>query len=207
MSPSFSHPAERNRHAILEQLERILPQRAAVLETASGTGQHAAHFASSRPDWRWQPSERETAALPDIDARCADLPNALPAIALDVGSATWPVDAASFDAVYCANMIHIAPWPACAALMRGTARALAPHGALVLYGPYVVDGIDTAPSNLAFDADLRARNDAWGLRRLGDVSETAAAAGLALVERVSMPANNLLLVFRHAVLAEPDPPG
>jgi hypothetical protein len=92
-------------------------------------------------------------------------------------------------------MLHIAPWPTCAALMQGAARHLAPDGVLVTYGPYLEDDVATAPGNLAFDQSLRARNPAWGIRRLRDVQAEAQRFGLALRERHAMPANNLLLVF------------
>jgi hypothetical protein len=115
---------------------------------------------------------------------------------------TWPGVPPVVDAIFCANMLHISPWPTCAALMQGAARHLAANGVLVLYGPYVVDGEPTAPSNVAFDADLRARDPAWGLRRLADVTAEAEAAGLALRERIAMPANNLLLAWARAASAE-----
>ena len=202
MTLAFSESAERNRQAILDQLVRIVPAQGSVLEIASGTGQHAAHFAASRPDWRWRPTEREATALADIDARCAGVPNAASALVLDVAAPTWPAESMPVDVVFCANMLHIAPWPTCPALMRGSARCLTPQGALVLYGPYIVDGTTTAPGNVAFDADLRSRDARWGVRRLADVTAEAEAAGLALEERIAMPANNLLLVFRRAALAE-----
>jgi SAM-dependent methyltransferase len=191
-----SPAADRNKGPLLDVLQRLLPARAAVLEIASGTGQHAQHLAAAMPGWSWQPTEAEPLALAAIDARCAGLSNVLPPRLLDVLQPGWPEAAAGFDAVLCANLVHIAPWPVCAALMQGTARALRPGGVLLLYGPFLVDGVDTAPGNIAFDADLRARNPAWGLRRLEDVAATALAAGLVLEERVAMPANNLSLVFR-----------
>ena len=125
----------------------------------------------------------------------------LPPLRLDVTQAQWPSEgepfSTPFDLIYCANMIHIAPWPCCAALMQGAARHLSPQGLLVTYGPYLEDDVPTAPSNTAFDADLRRRNPAWGLRRLADVAHEAAQAGLVLHERVAMPANNLLLAWRR----------
>jgi SAM-dependent methyltransferase len=193
----FSAAAERNREPILRELQRLLPPTARVLEIASGTGQHAQHFAHACPAWTWQPSETERGAMSVIDARCRGMPNLRRALRLDVLSASWPVDV-PFDAVYCANLLHIAPWAVCPALMAGAARHLAPRGQLILYGPYRQDGVLTAPSNEAFDADLRARNASWGLRTLGAVEREAAAAGLALRETVAMPANNLLLVFERA---------
>ena len=190
-----SAAAERNRAPILEQLERLLPARGVALEIASGSGQHAAHFAAALPRWQWQPSDGDTGALPSIDAWCAHLGNVRPAVVIDVLRASWRGAPDRVDLMFCANLLHISPWPTCAALMRGAARHLAPDGVLVVYGPFVVDDTPTAPSNLAFDADLRARDPAWGLRRLADVASTAEAEGLRLRERISMPANNLLAVF------------
>jgi hypothetical protein len=191
-----SPAAERNKGPILDVLQRMLPVPASVLEIASGTGQHAAHFAAAEPRWQWQPTDADAAALPAIARRCAGLPNVLPALALDV-LGPWPAALGRHDAVYCANMLHISPWATCAALMRGAARHLADAGVLVLYGPYIIDGEATAPSNLAFDADLRARDASWGVRRLADVVREAADAGLGFEQTLKMPANNLLVVFRR----------
>lgn len=193
----FSPAAERNREPILDVLTRVLPSRCRVLEIASGTGQHAEHFARARPEWQWQPSDADAVSLPAIAARCAGLRNVVAPVPLDVLQ-PWPDALAGFDAAYCANMLHISPWPTCAALMNGAARALVPNGALLIYGPFVVDGEPTAPSNAAFDASLNARNPEWGLRRLSDAVAQADAAGLRFEQRVAMPANNLMLVFRRS---------
>jgi hypothetical protein len=193
-----SPAADRNKHAILAELQRVLPPQGLMLEVASGTGQHAAHAAAALPGWQWQPSDADPGARASIAAWCGELPNVQPALFLDVMAADWPGVPSVVDAVFCANMIHIAPWAACGALMRGAARHLSATGRLILYGPYAVDGEPTAPSNLAFDADLRGRNAAWGLRRLQDVLAEAAAVGLVLRERVAMPANNLLLVLARS---------
>ena len=190
-----SPAAERNRAPILAELQRLLPARGLLLEVASGTGQHAAHCSAGLPGWRWLPSDFEAAALPSISAWCAGLDRVLAPLQLDVLQAVWPGVPERLDAIYCANMIHIAPWACCAGLMQGAARHLAPPGLLITYGPYLEDGVPTSPGNLAFDADLRARNTAWGLRRREDVAQEAARAGLSLQERVAMPANNLLLVW------------
>ena len=190
-----SPASERNQGPILAELQRLLPDQGVVLEIARGSGQHAAHFAANRPGWTWQPSDGDPGSLDSINAWCADLPNARPALHLDVMLAHWPGAPQNADAMFNANMLHISPWPSCAALMQGAARHLSPQGLLILYGPYIVDGETTAPSNLAFDASLRTRNPAWGLRRFNDVQEQARAAGLQWQERVGMPANNLLLVF------------
>jgi SAM-dependent methyltransferase len=190
--------AERNRAPILEVLARVLPRRGLVLEIASGTGQHAVWFARHLRALTWQPSDADPSALASIAAWAADdaLPNLRPPLHLDVTAPAWPVDAA--DAVVCINMIHIAPWAAARALVTGAARVLRPGGALCTYGPYRFDGAFTAPSNAAFDASLRARNPAWGVRDVRDLEAAAAAVGLALAETVALPANNHVLVFRRA---------
>lgn len=190
-----SPAAERNQGPIAAVLQRVLPAQGLALEIASGSGQHAAHFAAALPGWQWQPSDGDAAALPSIHAWCQGLPNVLPPLHLDVLAPVWPGAPDAADAVYCANMLHISPWPTCAALMQGTARHLAPQGLLLLYGPYRVEGEALAPSNQAFDVDLRQRNPAWGLRALHEVLAEARAVGLQLRERVAMPANNLLLVL------------
>ena len=193
-----SPAAERNQAPILDVLRRLLPPSGSALEIAAGSGQHAAHFAAALPGWRWQPTDADPAALASIAARCNGLANVAPPLRLDLldaATAHWPGLPGPFDLVYCANLLHIAPWLACAALMHGAARCLAPDGALVVYGPFLEDDVATAASNLAFDADLRSRDAAWGLRRLADVTAEARAAGLELRERVAMPANNLALVF------------
>jgi hypothetical protein len=192
-----SPAAERNREPIAAQLRRLLPPRGVALEIAAGSGQHAAHLATALPGWLWQPSDGDAGALASIDAWCAGLPNVRPAMHLDVLAAEWRGVPERVNAVFCANLLHIAPWPVCGALMRGVARHLAADGLLVLYGPYLLDAEPTAPSNLAFDADLRARDPAWGLRRLAAVVDEAQACALQLREALPMPANNRLVVFER----------
>jgi hypothetical protein len=202
-APRLHSPAaERNREPILAALRRLLPARGVALEIASGSGQHAAFFAAALPGWTWHPSEAEARALPSISAWCAGLGNVAAPQWLDVLARHWPDAPAQADAIFCANLLHIAPWPTCAALMQGAVRHLAPQGRLLIYGPFFVDGETAAQGNLAFDADLRARDPAWGLRRLADVLGEARAAGLALQQRITMPANNLLLVFSRAATAD-----
>jgi len=194
-----SPAAERNRLPILDLLQRWLPARGKALEIASGTGQHAVHFAAGLPGWTWQPTDTDAASLASIAAwrEAAALPNLLPALPLDATAWPWPIET-PVDALFCANMLHISPWHTCAALMRGAAQHLGPGGALILYGPFLIDGVVTAPGNLAFNADLRARNPSWGLRRLADVEAVAVAAGLVLHDRIAMPANNAMLLFGRA---------
>ncbi|MBS0448737.1 MAG: DUF938 domain-containing protein [Proteobacteria bacterium] len=191
-----SPAAERNKQAILDVLVRLWPGPRRVLEIASGLGQHAAHFAAARPDWRWQPSDANPASLATIARRCAGLANVAAPLLVDVRERPWPVSAV--DAMYCANMLHVAPRDCCDALFGGARERLGDAAMLVTYGPYFVDGEVPAPTNLSFDADLRARDSAWGIRRLDDVVRAAEAAGFELAERVAMPANNLLLVWRVA---------
>ncbi|MEO7160475.1 MAG: DUF938 domain-containing protein [Polaromonas sp.] len=198
MPPSdFSPAAERNQQPILDLLCQVLPERGHALEIASGTGQHVTWFAGGLPHWTWQPTDAQPDALPGIAGRVAQqgLRNVRPPLLLDVMAPRWLPDDARFDLVFCANMLHIAPWPTCAALMRGSARHLTPAGVLVTYGPYLEDGVPTSAGNLAFDQSLRAQNPAWGLRRREDVELEAARAGLQLSVRHAMPANNLLLVW------------
>jgi Protein of unknown function (DUF938) len=197
-----SAPAERNKEPILAQLQHVLggwPAAAGheqlLLEIASGSGQHAAHCSVSLAGWRWQPTDPAPEALSSIQAWCAELPSVLPALQLDVLQTRWPNLPTRVDAMFCANMIHIAPWACCAALMQGAARHLAPHGVLITYGPYLEDDVQTSEGNLSFDVSLRQRNPAWGIRRREDVEQEAQGAGLQLQERVAMPANNLLLVW------------
>lgn len=190
-----SPAAERNQAPILAELQRVLPERGLLLEIASGTGQHAAHCSAGLPGWQWLPTDVEASALPSIAAWCEGLCNVLAPIRLDVQLPAWSGVPAQVDAIYCANMIHIAPWACCVGLLEGVARHLSAAGLLVTYGPYLENEVPTAPSNLAFDADLRARDLEWGLRRREDVEREAARVGLVLRERVAMPANNLLLVW------------
>ena len=198
----FSPAADRNKQPILDALRQLLPPSASVLEIASGTGQHAHHFARSYAGWVWQPTDAtDNAALQAIDERCRGLVNVLPARRLDVLQQPWslgPAMRSAYSAVYCANMLHIAPWSTCPALMKGAAGHLIAGGLLLLYGPFRIDGAPTAPGNEAFDAALKARNPEWGLRALAAVEREAATQGLVLQEVVALPANNLLLVFRAA---------
>jgi len=187
----------RNAGPIAEVLRAVLPERGLVLEIASGSGEHALHVARAFPGLLVQPSDPEPAALRSIEAWRAEagLFNLLPAVALDARAAEWPVAAA--DAILCINMIHISPWAATEGLMRGAGRLLAPGALLYLYGPYRQAGVETAPSNEAFDENLRARDPSWGLRDLEDVAAEAEANGLALDRIVAMPANNISVVLRR----------
>jgi len=188
----------RNREPILDVLARVLPATGLVLEVASGTGEHAIFFARALPQIEWQPSDVDADNCASIAAWRAEagLGNVRAPLRLDVTDESWPI--ARADAMVNINMIHIAPWAVCAALMRGAARVLAAGAPLYLYGPFARGGRHTAPSNAAFDARLRGEDAAWGVRDLDDVTRVAAREGLGLAEIVEMPANNLSLVFRRA---------
>ncbi|MBT7943923.1 MAG: DUF938 domain-containing protein [Alphaproteobacteria bacterium] len=191
----YAPATARNRDPILTVLKRVLPKNGIMLEIGAGSGEHAAYFAPHFPDLTWQPSE------PDPDSRgsvaawveATAAANLRPPINLSVTDAEWPVAIA--QAIFSANMIHIAPWACCQGLMAGAGRTLAPNGLLILYGPFKRDGEHTAPSNAQFDASLRQRDPAWGIRDLDDVTACAEESGLARTEIVDMPANNLMLIF------------
>jgi SAM-dependent methyltransferase len=187
----------RNRDPILQVLRACLPPHGLVLEVAAGAGEHALYNAAAFPDLLWRPTDADEQALASIAAwrDHAGTPNLLAPLRLDAADPDgWPVTRA--DAVVNINMIHIAPWSAAEGLMAGAGRLLPAGGVLYLYGPYLEAETPTAPSNLAFDESLRRRDPAWGIRGLEAVTALAAAHGLALGERVAMPANNLSLVFR-----------
>lgn len=195
----FAPATVRNRDPILGVLARVVPAGARVLEIASGTGEHAAYFASRLPGVSWQPTDPSPDALASIDAWRVQsgVENVAPARPLDVRARPWDLPGdGCFDAMVCINMIHIAPWSACEALFREAPAHLLPRGILFTYGPYRRGGAHTAPSNEAFDRSLRARDPSWGVRDLEELERLARTSGLRLDEAVEMPANNLCLVFR-----------
>ncbi len=186
---------ERNKAPILEVLARVFPLQGRVLEIASGSGQHAVHFARALPDLRWQPSDVEDDNLASVAAwvQEARLGNLQPPLRIDVLTIDWNIE--PVDAVFCANMIHIAPWPCAEGLLAGVGRYLRAGGCFVLYGPFRLGDAHTSPSNEAFDQGLRRQDPAWGVRDLETVVALAEEHGLAFVERVAMPANNQSIIF------------
>ncbi len=192
----YAPATARNRDPILDVLRRVLPPAGLVLEIASGTGEHAVHFAAALPDLTFQPSDPDADRRASIDAWSAttNLANIRQAIALDSGTG-WTTLA---DAILCINMIHIAPWSATEGLLRGAARSLGQGAPLFLYGPFRREGAHTAESNAAFDAELRARNSSWGIRDLEAVASLADSHGFGPPEITAMPANNLSVTFRRA---------
>ncbi|NNE84460.1 MAG: DUF938 domain-containing protein [Alphaproteobacteria bacterium] len=200
--PRKAPAAERNRTAILDVLQRVLPPTGTVLEVSSGTGQHAAFFTPELAPRRWQPSEFDQALIGSIEDWCqrTDSARLLPPVELDASDPVWPVEVTPpefpISAIVNINMIHIAPWTAALGLLAGAGRILPPGGFLYLYGPYRRGGVHTVPSNEDFDRSLQARDPQWGVRDLDDVEAAARAEGLVLDQVIEMPVNNLSVVFR-----------
>ncbi|ODS98928.1 MAG: SAM-dependent methyltransferase [Erythrobacter sp. SCN 62-14] len=196
----YAPATERNREPIAEVLARELPAQGLVLEVASGTGEHAVFFASRFPALEWQPSDPDSEALASVAAYRAEYSghNLRAPVLLDAAApSSWPVQEAA--AILCINMVHISPWEATEGLFAGAAQILGGKNLpLILYGPYLEQGVETAPSNLDFDASLKARNSRWGLRQAEEVDALAAIHSFARTARYAMPANNLMLVYRDA---------
>ena len=194
----LNYPAtERNREPILAVLEQELPESGLLLEIAAGSGEHAVFFARRFQGLQWQPTDPQAEALESIAAwrKEEGSDNMLPPLELDASAAEWPVDSA--DAMLCVNMTHISPPAATEGLFAAAGRLLPSGGPLVIYGPFVEADVETAASNLDFDASLKSRDPLWGLRDIAWLDELAAANGLSRTARHAMPANNLTLVYRH----------
>lgn len=191
----------RNRGPILAVLARALGTARAVLEVACGSGEQAPFFAEHLPHLMWLASDPDADAVASAAAwaRAAANPRLLTPVRLDVTERPWALPAGFVpDAVVCINMIHIAPFAACEALIGEAGARLPAGGVVYLYGPYRVGGAHTADSNAAFDRSLKARNPDWGIRDLETVIALAERSGLKHEETVEMPANNLSLVLRCA---------
>ena len=196
MTVKLTHPSsERNKRPILEALQRVLPATGTVLEIASGSGQHAVFFSEHLPGITWLPTDIAPERLASIRAWREDSlqSNCLEPCRLDVLDDDWRI--APVEVIFSANMVHITPWSCCLGLLSGAHRHLAPGGLLIFYGPFRIAGEHTAPSNADFDESLRQRDPEWGVRDLEAICD--AAAGFRLEERVEMPANNQMLVFRR----------
>ncbi len=189
----------RNREPIAQVLARELPTSGTVLEIAAGTGEHAVFFADAFPALEWQPSDPSPEALASIAAYRAEYPggNLAAPVLLDAAApASWPVAAA--DAIVCINMVHISPWKATLGLFAGADKILSSTGApLILYGPYLEQGVETAASNLEFDASLKARDPRWGLRQAEELDRLASQHGMTRSARHALPANNIMLIYRR----------
>jgi cyclopropane fatty-acyl-phospholipid synthase-like methyltransferase len=191
----FSSAADRNRHPICEELSRLMPGKAKVLEIGSGTGQHAVHMTRALAGLTWQPTDLED-NIPGLAARFSLEGNEriLPVIELDVLADAWPD--VRYDAAYSANTAHIMSWPAVVAMFGGLQASLLSGARFFLYGPFNIDGQFTAESNRQFDSGLRSSNPHMGLRDMADMERLANDNGMQLEDRITMPANNFLLVFR-----------
>jgi len=205
-APAF----HRNHEAIWSVLQRFLAGKSGdVVEAGSGTGQHAVDFARRSPEITWWPSDLNEQHLKSIDAwrAHAGLPNIRPPLRIDLSDPAWcrqmhdGSGPGKLRAVFCANVIHIAPWRVAEGLFAGAGRYLRDDGRLFLYGPFKCGGEHTAASNAAFDASLRQSNPEWGVRDIADIEKLAGEAGLALIEIAEMPANNLTLVFARPMSA------
>lgn len=186
----------RNRDPIADVLAAVLPASGTVLEIASGTGEHALHFARRFPALTWQPSDPSPDALRSIAAwrEAEPLANLAVPVELDAANPLWPV--AQADAIVCINMIHISPWEATTGLMRGAGAILGAGAPLVLYGPYRRGDLPLEPSNEAFDESLKSRDPRWGLREVDAVVAEADGQGIGFDRLIEMPVNNLMLLFK-----------
>ena len=194
----------RNHQPIWAVLKDYLAGRSGdVLEAGSGTGQHVVYFAGRTPDIIWWPSDLHAAHLRSIEAWRvhAGLPNIQPPQPIDLSDPAWslaPLDGKGPDkllAIFCANVIHIAPWRVAEGLFAGASRHLRADGRLFLYGPFKRGGKHTALSNAVFDTSLRERDAEWGVRDIADVETLAESVGLKLDGTFEMPANNMILMF------------
>lgn len=196
----FSPSAARNSAPLLEVFKRLIPPHSVVLEVGCGTGEHAVCFAEGMPSLTWTPSDPDPASRASTASWITfkGLKNVSEPVDIDASSDVWGVETlAPFDVVVSINMIHIAPWAATLGLFPGAARLLRADGTLLLYGPFMHNGVHNAPSNAAFDDSLRARNPSWGLRDIAELEHVAEASGLRLAETIELPANNKILVFRR----------
>ena len=194
---AFSPAAERNKAPILAVLSEHVRSAEHILEVASGTGQHIMHFARRLPQITWQPSDCTDTLFEDIcqSIRATGLANLAQPVLIDVTEQNWGGKA--YDAIYCANMTHIAPWRAAEGLFAGAADCLTPNGQLFVYGPFKFNDQVLAESNQQFDLSLRARNPSWGIRNICELDGLAAQNSFFREDTYALPANNHLLVFRR----------
>lgn len=194
----YSPSAARNRDPIGEIFLKHMPKSGAIVEVGSGTGEHVAHLAAAAPGLRFRPGDPDAASRASIAAWTAfhGLTNVAPPHGVDVAAANWHEAFEPCEGVLSINMIHIAPFDAAKGLIAGAGRLLKPAGRLFLYGPFSRNGVHTATSNEAFDASLKSKDPAWGVRDLDrDIIPLATAAGLFLIAAEEMPANNLSVIF------------
>ncbi|MEA5510499.1 DUF938 domain-containing protein [Crocosphaera sp. UHCC 0190] len=195
----FAPATQRNREAILEVLLRVLPPSGNILEIASGTGEHSIFFAPALRPRHWIPSDPNPMLRDSIEAWSKEFPsdNLQAPLNINAQYSVWEVEEQKIKiaAIVNINMIHISPWSSCLGLMQGAGRLLPLGGILYLYGPYKQGGKHTAPSNQSFDESLQSQNPEWGVRNLEDVIKVAQNQGLIFKEMITMPANNLSVIF------------
>ncbi|MEZ7864975.1 MAG: DUF938 domain-containing protein [Rhodospirillales bacterium] len=196
----LDYPATgRNQEVILDVLKEALPNSGAVLEVASGSGQHITYFAQQIPQLKWQPSDIEAAARASIDAWRNEMgvtEAVHTPIDLDARVDIWSLGhIKDLNAIMSINMIHISAWEACLGLLKNASRVLPAGGVLYLYGPFKVGGFHIAPSNAEFDLSLQSQNPSWGVRNLDDVAEEALKQNFQLMKTIRMPANNFSVIF------------
>jgi SAM-dependent methyltransferase len=201
---SLSAPsALRNRDLIAAELVRLAPASGRALEIASGTGEHVIRFAAAMPALTWQPTDPDPVRRASIAAWSAEagLSNIRPPRDLDAARPGWAAEEPfPTDLVVLVNLLHLISGPEAETVLTEIASVLAPGGIFVLYGPFLRDGEATSDGDAAFHASLKAQDPAIGYKEVIDTCALLVDAGLAHVETVAMPANNLLLVFeRRAV--------
>lgn len=183
-----------NAEPILQVLNQELAVDARVLEVASGYGQHVVYFAQNLPQTQWQPSDIDDDHLASIQAHVNDSEsgNLAQPVFLDI---RHTAEIADLDAIVAINLLHVSGEDTCQGLLNNAGSSLNPKGKLFLYGPYIRDDVETAPSNLMFDQRLKMRNPSWGIPVLNHVREQASQYGLALKSLYELPANNVVVVF------------
>lgn len=191
----FSPTAGRNKTPIGEVIDPHIPKGGRVLEIASGTGEHGAYVCGLRPDITWQPTDPNAQSRESQNEWAKDCGGKmLPSLSLDTTQPNWAQELPHYDVIYCANMIHIAPWEAALGLVEGARQLLKTGSKFILYGPFQ-EGEQTAASNLAFDVSLKGRNPRWGVRNLHDVKHIFSVAGFTHTARIVMPKENRTLIF------------
>ncbi len=198
----FAPSAERNAASVLAELQRVAPERGRVLELASGTGQHAACFAAALSGLIWQPTDVSPDALTSIKAwaSSADLPNLRAPLLLNAAQPGWAADHQGYDLTLTVNLLHLISTIEAQTVVAGMAGSLTPGGTALIYGPFKREGQLTSAGDRQFDASLRAQDPAIGYKDVAEVIEWGRVAGLTLLQRIDMPANNLMLVLGNAGL-------
>ena len=191
-----SPSAERNKSVIGDVFEKHMNCKK-VFEVASGSGQHVSYLAARFPDTYFQPSEVEVERFDSINEWAYGLANVGTPLLVDTTQIEDPFPLQGFDGLMCINMIHISPYESCEGLAKLAEEILVSEGKILLYGPYIREGVNTSNSNLEFDKWLKAKDSRFGIRRLDRVSGTFETHGFSLDEVIEMPANNCVVIFKR----------